>query len=67
MELFGVVYSGRYESRDDVFEDVVVKQLHTQTKESKRLFLKEHVYFIVFLIIRKLLRLLHFVQKYLQS
>ena len=38
---FGAVYSGRYERRDDVFEDVVVKQLHAQTKESKRLFLKE--------------------------
>ena len=38
---FGAVYSGRYKRRDDVFEHVVVKQLHMQTKESKRLFLKE--------------------------
>ena len=38
---FGAVYSGRYKRRDDVFEHAVVKQLHMQTKESKRLFLKE--------------------------
>ena len=31
---FGAVYFGRYQRRDDVFEDVVVKQLHTQIKES---------------------------------